>query len=76
MCHRVVSVMLDTIAISGHIQISARRSRPTSQRQPEHAVDTQGCSLIDLSAASCIDWYQTLSNDVNEVHAVLGTKPQ
>lgn len=71
LCHRVVSAMLDTIALSGHTQISSAHVA-AELVDGEHVVDTQGCSLIDLSAADCIDWYRTTSNDVNEVHAVLG----
>lgn len=73
LCHRVVSMMLDTIAISGHIQISgAQVSTAEQDGHSEHIVDTQGCSLIDLSAAECVDWYRTTTNDINEVHAALG----
>ena len=73
LCHRVVSVMLDTIAISGHLQISgAQVGFEEQDGRAEHIVDTQGCSLIDLSAADCVDWYRTTTNDINEVHAALG----
>tara|TARA_B110000046_G_scaffold177193_1_gene203687 strand:- start:996 stop:6944 length:5949 start_codon:yes stop_codon:yes gene_type:complete len=73
LCHRVVSVMLDTIAISGHLQISgAQVGTEEKDGHTEHIVDTQGCSLIDLSAADCVDWYRTTTNDINEVHAALG----
>lgn len=71
LCHRVISAMLDTIALSGHTQISSAHVAPELV-DGEYVVHTQGCSLIDLSAADCIDWYRTTSNDVNEVHAVLG----
>ena len=73
LCHRVISVMLDTIAISGHLQISGAQVE-TEERDgaSEQVVDTQGCSLIDLSAADCVDWYRTTTNDINEVHAALG----
>ncbi len=27
---------------------------------------------MDLSAAECVNWYETTSNDVNEIHACLG----
>ena len=74
LCHRVISVMLDTIAISGHIHISAAHTATEEDAEGNtvHVVDTQGCALIDLSAADCVDWYNTTSNDVNEVHAALG----
>jgi DNA-directed RNA polymerase II subunit RPB1 len=72
-CHRVVSVMLETIAISGHLAIGGAQTT-TEERDgaSEHVVDTQGAGLLDLSAADCVDWYRTTTNDINEVHAVLG----
>lgn len=74
LCHRVVSVMLDTIAISGHINVTAAHvnSVDTDDGGTEYVVDTQGCNMIDMSAAPCVDWYRTTSNDINEVHATLG----
>ncbi len=74
LCHRVISVMLDTIAISGHINISSAHvgTVDTADGNKEYVVDTQGCRLIDWSAASCVDWYNTTSNDINEIHATLG----
>lgn len=74
-CHRTISVMMNTIAISGHIQISGAHHTTTSTSvgcEEEYVVETQGCCLIDLSAASCVDWYNSTSNDINEVHNVLG----
>lgn len=74
LCHRVVSVMLDTIAVSGHINIAAATvgKLDSEDGDVEYVVDTQGCNLVDLSAAPCVDWYRTTSNDINEVHATLG----
>ena len=74
LCHRVISVMLDTIAISGHIHIASAHvtAEQTHDGDVAYCVDTQGCALIDLSAATCVDWYNTTSNDVDEVHALLG----
>lgn len=73
LCHRVVSVMLDTIALSGHVHISnAHVTTEDDDGETTYVVDTQGCNLIDLSAASCVDWYNTTSNDINEIHACLG----
>lgn len=73
LCHRVVSAMLNTVAISGHIRLSGAQAGTEEQNgNMQHIVDTQGTSLIDLSAAACVDWYHTTSNDVNEVHAALG----
>lgn len=73
LCHRVVSAMLDTIAISGHVRLrGAQTSSEMRDGKTEYVVDTQGTSLVDLSAASCVDWYRTTSNDINEIHATLG----
>lgn len=73
LCHRVVSTMLDTIAISGHIKLkAAHTATEIRDKKTEYVVDTQGTSLLDLSAAVCVDWYRTTSNDVNEIHATLG----
>lgn len=73
LCHRVISVLLDTVAISGHIDIQAAFVREVTLNSEKHyIVDTQGCNLIDLSCVPCIDWYNTISNDLNEVHAMLG----
>ncbi len=73
LCHRVISVLLDTVAITGHKDIQAAFVRDIDLHGEKHfIVDTQGCSLIDLSAVPCIDWYNTVSNDLNEIHAILG----
>ena len=74
LCHRVVSAMLNTIAISGHMRISGahQTTEECDGGVTEHVIDTQGTSLFDLSAASCIDWYRTTTNDINEIHATLG----
>jgi len=73
LCHRVISILLDTIAISGHIDMQAAFVRQVEINSEEHyVVDTQGCNLIDLSSVTCIDWYNTISNDINEIHAILG----
>ena len=73
LCHRVMSVILDTVAICGHKDIQAAFVRDIDIDGEKHyVVDTQGCNLVDLSAVPCIDWYNTVSNDVNEIHASLG----
>ena len=73
LCHRVIAAMLNTIAVSGHIGISgAQVATETHDDKKGHMVDTQGTSLINLSAAACVDWYRTTSNDINEIHATLG----
>lgn len=73
LCHRVMSILMDTVAICGHVDIQAAFVRDFEMDGQKHyVVDTQGCNLVDLSSVPCIDWYNTTSNDVNEIHAVLG----
>lgn len=73
LCHRVISMLLDTVAICGHKDIQAAFTREINMEGEQHyVVDTQGCNLVDLSSVPCIDWYNTTSNDVNEIHSVLG----
>ena len=73
LCHKIMSIMLDTVAISGHLHIhSAQVTSVGEEEKEEFTVDTMGCNLIDLSAATCVDWYRTTTNDTNEVHACLG----
>lgn len=73
LCHKIMSIMLDTVAISGHLHIQgAQVTSVGDDEEKEYVVDTMGCNLIDLSAASCVDWYRTTTNDTNEVHACLG----
>ena len=73
LCHRVISVLLDTVAISGHKDIQAAFVRDIEfNREKHYVVDTQGCNLMDLSAIPCVDWNNTISNDINEIHATLG----
>ena len=73
LCHRVIAAMMDTVAMSGHTGITGAHMASVDTASGErYVVDTQGCSLMDLGAAACIDWYETTSNDVNEVHSTLG----
>lgn len=73
LCHRVISVLLDTVAICGHVDIQAAFVRDiVLDGETHYVVDTQGCSIVDLSAIPSIDWCSTTSNDLNEVHATLG----
>lgn len=73
LCHRVITALLDTVAISGHLDIQAAFVRDIDVNGEKHfVVDTQGCNLVDLSSVPSIDWYKTVSNDVNEIHSVLG----
>ena len=73
LCHRAMSVLLETVAISGHLDI--RHAQPRGISTPtgtEYVVDTMGCSLLALSAAKMVDWYKCTSNDVAEIKELLG----
>lgn len=68
-CHRITTALMDTVAISGHLQISSASVR---EEEGQFIVDTLGCNLVDLSAMDCVDWNNCYTNDVNEAHSVLG----
>jgi DNA-directed RNA polymerase II subunit RPB1 len=68
-CHRITTALMDTVAISGHLQISSASVR---EEEDQFIVDTLGCNLVDLSAMDCVDWTKCYTNDVNEAHSVLG----
>lgn len=71
--HRVINTFLDTIAVSGHMDIQSSTLREISEDgHTRFVVDTIGCNMVDVSAAASVDWHRTLSNDVHEVHGVLG----
>ena len=70
LCHRAVSILLDTMAISGHKDVKEASVRVVNHN--DFVVDTRGCNFIDLSVAPCVDWYNTTSNDVSEIHTCLG----
>jgi hypothetical protein len=73
LCHRVISNLLDTVALCGHKDFVASFVRDVSiDNETHYIVDTQGCNLLDLSSVPCIDWFNTTSNDVTEVHNILG----
>lgn len=69
LCHRTISTLLDTLAICGHKDIKGATVRETGK---EYVVDTHGGNFLDLSVAPCVDWYNTTSNNVTEIHECLG----
>jgi DNA-directed RNA polymerase beta' subunit len=76
LCHRLVTCLLDTVAVCGNQYIKGAYVRELDERSEDegktYVVDTQGCALLDLIAAPFIDWYRTTSNDVTEIHETLG----
>ncbi len=73
LCHRAITTLLDTVAVCGHPGISGAQMREVNYHGVnEYVVDTQGCNLLDLSAAPAIDWNNTTTNDIQEVHAIFG----
>ena len=75
LCHKLVTCLLDTVAICGNRNITGAYMRELDLRDGDervYVVDTQGCALSDLIAAPFCDWYRTTSNDVTEIHETLG----
>lgn len=84
LCHRVANVLMNTIVLCGHPDIQAAQVREMEQGvstspflsnkdgRERYVVDTTGVSLADLSIAPLVDFYSTTSNDIHEVHRVLG----
>ena len=81
LCHRAVSVLLDTLVISGHpdvsasnastaVQIQYKDGAPTSR--DECVVHAYGSFLMDCANSECIDWTRTTSNDIWEIYDHLG----
>ena len=76
--------MLDNVVLRGikHIEKATIRSVVGALRHEAGAyvskdiwvVDTVGCNLLDVLAMDNIDPYRTISNDINEVHDVLGVE--
>jgi len=74
LCHHVMSVLMNTVVVSGHpnIQDAFVRKIDLVDAEPEYVIETQGCALLDFAVAPCIDWCASVSNDVSQVIALLG----
>ena len=82
LCHRAMTVLLETVAVSGHPAVTSAdhaeaavhrldaRGDPYEER--EYVVHAYGAVLTDCAASECVDWTRTVSNDVWEVHRTLG----
>ena len=54
LCHRIVTCLLDTVAICGNVRIRSAHMRELESdgtAAKTYVVDTQGCALTDLAAA-------------------------
>ena len=84
-CHRVITVLLKTLIVCGHADVSNTQLRTETidivedvdnhkqlATKNEYVVDSTGGSLVDFMASLSIDWYRCYSNDVHEVQSVLG----
>jgi DNA-directed RNA polymerase beta' subunit len=84
LCHRVVSTLLETMALSGHPDIrSANVIEIESERlddnlhiikEKEYAVSTLGDCFIDCSASPCVSWEETTSNNITNILDILGVE--
>lgn len=82
-CQRAANVLLDTVVISGHREVSASNAG-TSIRidhkdgipssRDEHVVHAYGSFLMDAAALECIDWSRCTSNDIWETYHNLGVE--
>jgi len=84
--HRVASVLLNTLVICGHPNITETQVRTESTHrhelvdeahvqsiaEEELVVDATGASLADLAVVDCIDWNRCYSNDLYDVQTHLG----
>ena len=82
LCHRVVSTLLDTLALSGHPNVKSASIMEVHNeyldadgvlmRENEYVVSTLGSCLLDCSASPCVDWVRTTSNDIVEIIELMG----
>ena len=71
LCHRVVNVLMDTVVISGHPDVSGV---DVAEEKGEYVVHAYGNFLSDCVASPTIDWVRTTSDDVWNVYTTLGVE--
>lgn len=80
-CHRVMDVLLETVVVSGHPDVTSASPsqeivpgslRSGGQEEQEWVVHVYGSFLADSVSASCVDWYRSTSNDIWETYSTLG----
>ena len=86
LCHRAANVLLDTVVISGHPDVSNAEAAPAPRldalldagggaaAQEEHVVHAYGSFLADCASSPCVDWERCTSNDLWEVYHTLGVE--
>lgn len=75
MCHQVISVLLDTFVVCGHVDAQSAYVREVADlltNKKYYVVDMQGSNFVDLGHLDCVDWYSTTTNDVTQVYENLG----
>ena len=78
LCHRAANALLETVLIGGHPQVTSAASAEVTRyaadgsESSEHVVHAFGRFLTDAASSSCIDWNRCTTNDLWEVHRVLG----
>ena len=83
LCHRAANVLLDTVVVSGHPDVSSASAAETAhlaidpttgvaETRAEHVVHAFGSFLSDCAASRCVDWERSTSNDIWEVLQTLG----
>ena len=82
LCHQVMNVLLDTVVVGGHAQVTSadavehqtarRTTAGDAEVATEHVVNVFGTFLTDCAAIDAVDWARCTSNDLWEVSATLG----
>lgn len=72
LCHRALNVLLDTVVISGHPNVTAASAG--EDEDGSAVVHAYGNLLTDCAASAAVDWTRTTSNDVWEVYHALGVE--
>ena len=82
LCHRVISTLLETLALSGHPDVKSASVMETHNeylddvgnviREQEYTVSTLGGCIMDCSASPCVDWSRTTSNDIADIYETMG----
>lgn len=72
LCHRSLNVLLDTVVISGHPDISA--ASVAEDASGEQVVHAYGNVLANASASDVIMWDRCTTNDIWETYNTLGVE--
>lgn len=82
LCHRVISSLIETMAVSGHPNVQAASCVESEHQyldendnivvEKEFVINTLGCCIADISASPCVDWNRTTTNDITEIFRLKG----